>query len=129
MPFRRTLRLGIVNMVGTDLKFEPIGVVRSGFKEKFGIPRQSRLAKSARAEIRLPLAKFRDAIDGLEDFSHVWVIFVFHQALNAKVRVRPPVWEGPRNSAFSPRAPRIARTRSECPRSHSSESKRLRKKS
>ena len=80
MPFRRILRQGITTMMRTEFEFEPIGVVRSGFKEKFGIPRQSRLAKSARAEIRLPLAKFRDAIDGLEDFSHLWIIFVFHQA-------------------------------------------------
>ena len=72
------------------LEFEPIGIVRSPFKEKFGIPRQSRLAKSARAEIRLPLAKFRDAVDGLEGFSHLWIIFVFHEAGASKVRVRPP---------------------------------------
>jgi tRNA-Thr(GGU) m(6)t(6)A37 methyltransferase TsaA len=90
----------------TEFKFEPIGTVRSGFKEKFGIPRQSRLAKSARAEIRLPLSKFRDALDGLEDFSHLWVLFVFHQAMTAKLRVRPPRLGGAKKlGVFATRSP------------------------
>lgn len=90
----------------TEFKLEAIGTVRSSFKEKFGIPRQSRLAKSARAEIRLPLAKFRDAIDGLEDFSHLWILFVFHHSTTAKVRVRPPRLGGAKKlGVFATRSP------------------------
>src|ERR1700751_1009274 len=88
------------------IEFEPIGYVRSPFKEKFGIPRQSRLAKSARAEIHLPLSLYRDAVDGLEDFSHLWVIFVFHKAKASKVRVRRPrLGGGKKVGDFGSRSP------------------------
>jgi tRNA-Thr(GGU) m(6)t(6)A37 methyltransferase TsaA len=71
----------------------PIGFVRSCFKEKFAIPRQPQLAPAARGVLEL-VAPFDqgDAVQGLEQVSHVWLLFVFHQALEAKPRlkVRPP---------------------------------------
>jgi len=82
--------------------FEPIGRVESCFKEKFGIPRQSGLAPHASARIHLPLTPFRDAISGLEEFSHLWVVFIFHAnrenavEIRWKPRVRPPRLGGSR---------------------------------
>ena len=71
----------------------PIGFVRSCFKEKFAIPRQPQLAPAARGVLEL-VAPFDqgDAVQGLEHVSHVWLLFVFHQALEDKPRlkVRPP---------------------------------------
>ena len=71
----------------------PIGFVRSCFKEKFAIPRQPQLAPAARGVLEL-VAPFNqgDAVQGLEQVSHVWLLFVFHQALEDKPRlkVRPP---------------------------------------
>jgi tRNA-Thr(GGU) m(6)t(6)A37 methyltransferase TsaA len=71
----------------------PVGIVRSCFKEKFAIPRQPQLAPAARGVVEL-LAPFNqgDAVQGLEQVSHVWLIFLFHQALEEKPRlkVRPP---------------------------------------
>ncbi|WP_017937665.1 tRNA (N6-threonylcarbamoyladenosine(37)-N6)-methyltransferase TrmO [Zestomonas thermotolerans] len=71
----------------------PIGFVRSCFKEKFAIPRQPRLAPAARGVLEL-LAPFdrAEAVAGLEQVSHVWLLFLFHQALEDKPRlkVRPP---------------------------------------
>lgn len=71
----------------------PIGFVRSCFKEKFAIPRQPQLAPAARGVLEL-VAPFDqpEAIQGLEQVSHVWLLFVFHQALENKPRlkVRPP---------------------------------------
>lgn len=71
----------------------PIGFVRSCFKEKFAIPRQPQLAPTARGVLEL-VAPFDqpEAIQGLEQVSHVWLLFVFHQALEDKPRlkVRPP---------------------------------------
>ncbi|WP_286978298.1 tRNA (N6-threonylcarbamoyladenosine(37)-N6)-methyltransferase TrmO [Pseudomonas sp.] len=71
----------------------PIGFVRSCFKEKFAIPRQPQLAPAARGVLEL-VAPFDqpEAIQGLEQVSHVWLLFVFHQALEDKPRlkVRPP---------------------------------------
>jgi tRNA-Thr(GGU) m(6)t(6)A37 methyltransferase TsaA len=71
----------------------PIGFVRSCFKEKFAIPRQPQLAPAARGVLEL-VAPFDqgDAVQGLEQVSHVWLLFLFHQALETKPRlkVRPP---------------------------------------
>jgi len=71
----------------------PVGYVRSCFKEKFAIPRQPQLAPAARGVLELmPPFDQGDAVQGLEHVSHVWLLFVFHQALEDKPRlkVRPP---------------------------------------
>lgn len=71
----------------------PIGFVRSCFKEKFAIPRQPQLAPAARGVLELvPPFDQGDAVQGLEQVSHVWLLFLFHEALEAKPRlkVRPP---------------------------------------
>ncbi|QGW78923.1 tRNA (N6-threonylcarbamoyladenosine(37)-N6)-methyltransferase TrmO [Pseudomonas alkylphenolica] len=71
----------------------PIGFVRSCFKEKFAIPRQPQLAPAARGVLELlPPFDNGDAVAGLEQVSHVWLLFLFHQALEDKPRlkVRPP---------------------------------------
>ncbi|MBK5004620.1 tRNA (N6-threonylcarbamoyladenosine(37)-N6)-methyltransferase TrmO [Pseudomonas sp. S32] len=71
----------------------PVGIVRSCFKEKFAIPRQPQLAPAARGVLELlPPFDQGDAVDGLEQVSHVWLLFLFHQALEEKPRlkVRPP---------------------------------------
>ena len=71
----------------------PVGFVRSCFKEKFAIPRQPQLAPAARGVVEL-VAPFNngDAVQGLEQVSHVWLVFLFHQALEdtPRLKVRPP---------------------------------------
>lgn len=71
----------------------PIGHVRSCFKEKFAIPRQPALAPAARGVLELlPPFDRPEAVAGLEGVSHVWLLFLFHQALESqpRLRVRPP---------------------------------------
>jgi tRNA-Thr(GGU) m(6)t(6)A37 methyltransferase TsaA len=71
----------------------PIGFVRSCFKEKFAIPRQPQLAPAARGVLELlPPFDQGDAVQGLEQVSHVWLLFLFHQALEQqpRLKVRPP---------------------------------------
>lgn len=71
----------------------PIGFMRSCFKEKFAIPRQPLLAPAARGVLELvPPFDRAVAVEGLERISHVWLLFLFHQALEEKPRlkVRPP---------------------------------------
>ena len=71
----------------------PVGIVRSCFKEKFAIPRQPHLAPAARGVLELlPPFDQGEAVQGLEQVSHVWLLFLFHQALEDKPRlkVRPP---------------------------------------
>lgn len=71
----------------------PVGILRSCFKEKFAIPRQPQLAPAARGVLEL-LPPFDDgaAVAGLEQVSHVWLLFLFHQALedSPRLKVRPP---------------------------------------
>ena len=74
-------------------QFAPIGVVHSCFREKFGIPRQSGLAPAARATLELlPPYNQQGAVRGLEGFSHLWLVFVFHGIPAGRWRptVRPP---------------------------------------
>jgi tRNA-Thr(GGU) m(6)t(6)A37 methyltransferase TsaA len=79
--------------------FQPIGVIETCFKEKFGIPRQPGLSSSALGTIKLrDEPDLRTAIRELEKFSHLWVIFVFHEhgSLNWKPSIRPPRLGGAR---------------------------------
>ena len=74
-------------------EFEQIGVIRSPYKEKFAVPRQPGLVADGCGELRLlPPYNQAEAVRGLEQFSHIWVLFIFHQTQNGGWRptVRPP---------------------------------------
>ncbi len=76
-----------------EFTFHAVGVVRSPYKEKFGIPRQPALAPAARLSIELtPPYNHPDSVRGLEAFSHIWVSFVFHETADRgwQPLVRPP---------------------------------------
>ncbi|MBC2744797.1 MAG: tRNA (N6-threonylcarbamoyladenosine(37)-N6)-methyltransferase TrmO [Desulfosarcina sp.] len=77
----------------TDFIFHPIGIIHSCFTEKFGIPRQTGLVPAARATLEiLPPYNRDEAFRGLDDFSHLWIVFVFHGINDRKWQptVRPP---------------------------------------
>lgn len=77
----------------TAFSMTPIGRIRSCFPEKFGIPRQPGLVPDTRAVLEIvPPFDQSHAFRGLEDFSHIWLLFVFHQCLHRpwKPTVRPP---------------------------------------
>ncbi|MDQ7016533.1 MAG: tRNA (N6-threonylcarbamoyladenosine(37)-N6)-methyltransferase TrmO [Gammaproteobacteria bacterium] len=76
-----------------NLKHHSIGLLHSCFKEKFGIPRQSGLASHATAQLEFhPEYGSAEALRGLEQFSHLWIIFEFHACPEQQWRptVRPP---------------------------------------
>ena len=77
----------------TNYCFEPIGFIRSCFKEKFGIPRQPGLVPRATATLQIESSYCRtEAFRHLETFSHIWILFVFHNSVRHQWRttVRPP---------------------------------------
>ncbi|MFO7560568.1 MAG: tRNA (N6-threonylcarbamoyladenosine(37)-N6)-methyltransferase TrmO [Desulfobacterales bacterium] len=78
---------------GTGWKCQPIGIIHSCYKEKFGIPRQAGLVPEAEAEIEIfsPYNQ-EEAFRGLEAFSHIWILFFFHAIRHHgwKSTVRPP---------------------------------------
>ena len=89
-------------------EFEPIGVLHSCFKQRFGIPSQARLATTARGWIEFyPPYDREEAFAGLEGFSHVWLMFQFHQSLNNELNftVQPPQKNGARFGLWATRAP------------------------
>lgn len=74
-------------------QLNPIGHVVSPYREKFAIPRQPGLVTAAQSHIRLEGRCNREEIlRGLEDFSHIWIVFMFHEAIRDdwKPMVRPP---------------------------------------
>jgi len=86
-----------------------IGVIESPFKERFGIPRQAGLVVAAEARLRLlpPFASV-DAVRGLSEFSHVWIIFRFADSglRDGQLMVRPPRLGGnERLGVFATRSP------------------------
>ncbi|PLX50936.1 MAG: tRNA (N6-threonylcarbamoyladenosine(37)-N6)-methyltransferase TrmO [Desulfobulbaceae bacterium] len=91
------------------ITMEPIAIVRSCFTDKFGIPRQAGLVPAATASLEmLPPYNRPEAVQGLEAFSHIWVFFIFHQAVARgwKNMVRPPRLGGnKRVGVFASRSP------------------------
>ena len=77
----------------SQFTFDTIGLIRSPYKEKFAIPRQPRLIEDGGGELEL-IAPYNqpEAVRGLEEFSHLWIVFVFHQTMEGGWRptVRPP---------------------------------------
>ncbi|APG28632.1 tRNA-Thr(GGU) m(6)t(6)A37 methyltransferase TsaA [Syntrophotalea acetylenivorans] len=92
-----------------DIHFETIGIIRSCFKEKFGIPRQAGLVPAATATLELlPPYNQAEAFTGLEGFSHLWLLFLFHgnDRQSWKATVRPPRLGGnTRLGVFATRSP------------------------
>lgn len=92
-----------------SFEFKPIGYVRSVFKETFGTPRQSGLVSAATATLQLSSeTDFSLAVQRLEGFSHLWVVFVFHRNLQKEWTplVMPPrVAKPSRVGVFASRSP------------------------
>lgn len=92
-----------------ELVIKPIAVIQNDFKEKFGIPRQSGRAPSLLSKIVfLPEYKNPDALRGVEEFSHLWLIFDFSKSHKEdwSATVRPPRLGGnTRVGVFASRSP------------------------
>ena len=90
-------------------ELRPIAHVRSDFGSKFGVPRQSGLVDALTAAVVFE-EPYRnpDALRGLEGFSHIWLIWVFHQSQRTEwsPTVRPPRLGGNRRvGVFASRSP------------------------
>lgn len=91
------------------MEIKPIAYIKTNFKEKFGIPRQSGIVENIKGEIVFE-KQFRhpDALRGIEEYSHLWLIFDF--SLNHRdsfsPTVRPPRLGGnTRVGVFATRSP------------------------
>ena len=86
---------------------EVIARIHNDFPTKFGLPRQSSLAPSLRSKIVFePPFRIAEALRGLEDFSHIWLIWGFSESEGWSPTVRPPRLGGNvRMGVFATRSP------------------------
>lgn len=91
----------------TEMKI--IARIRTELPEKFGVPRQSGLVPQLRGRVVFePEYRNPDAVRGLEDFSHIWLIWQFSRAVREgwSPTVRPPRLGGNRRmGVFATRSP------------------------
>lgn len=90
------------------MSIEPIAYIETDFKEKFGIPRQSGRVNTYGRIVFLPKYRDREALRGIEEFSHLWLIFDFSEAHREgfSPTVRPPRLGGnTRVGVFATRSP------------------------
>jgi len=92
-----------------NVSIQVIAKMRSDFPSKFGIPRQSGLVETLESTIIFePEFRNPDALRGLEDFSHLWIIWQFSEAVRKdwSATVRPPRLGGnTRLGVFATRSP------------------------
>ena len=91
------------------MEIKPIAFIKTDFKEKFGIPRQSGIIEEIKGEIIFE-KEFRnpDALRGIEEYSHLWLIFDFSKNHREEwsPTVRPPRLGGnKRVGVFATRSP------------------------
>ncbi len=95
--------------MGTSKEIKTIAKIYTEFPDKFGIPRQSGLVPSLRGEIVFePEFRSMDAVRGLDEFSHIWILWDFSEAKreNIALTVTPPRLGGKeRKGVFATRAP------------------------
>ncbi|XP_033120647.1 tRNA (adenine(37)-N6)-methyltransferase-like [Anneissia japonica] len=91
---------------------QPIGHLRSCFKSKNGTPRQPSVCSFAKARLQISKSVFvhpEHSLEGLASFSHVWVLFAFHDngplTSFTKAKVKPPRLDGGKTGLYSTRSP------------------------
>lgn len=89
---------------------KPIGYMQTCFPRKNGTPRQSNICSSSRGVLKISKDLFSNpdhSLCGIESFSHVWVLFIFHlnQNKGCKAKVKPPRLDGAKVGVFASRTP------------------------
>jgi tRNA-Thr(GGU) m(6)t(6)A37 methyltransferase TsaA len=87
----------------------PIGRIRTSFPEKNGTPRQGCIAPASKARLAIEFGNNpHHSLEGLEDFSHVWLLFLFHDngpPTPPRAKIKPPRLGGATKGIFATRAP------------------------
>ena len=90
------------------MELKIIAKICTDFKEKFGIPRQSGIAKTVGKIVFEPEYRVREALRGIEGYSHLWLLWGFSEARRDgwSPTVRPPRLGGnKRMGVFATRSP------------------------
>lgn len=91
-----------------QFQFQPIGFIDSCYKDRFAVPRQPGLVPSSKAILKIK-KEFQpeQSLIGLDGFSHVWIVFVFHgnHVSRFHAKVHPPRLNGESMGLFATRTP------------------------
>ncbi len=87
-----------------EIRYRPIGVIRSPFKELCGTPIQPKAAEGGRDSVEL-FDEFKDGLADLDGFSHIVLIYHFHLSKGYALKVIPFL-DDTRRGLFATRAPR-----------------------
>lgn len=93
------------------ISYKPIGHIQSPFPDRRGTPRQPILVPAARGFVRFNTQIIQaEHFAELSEFSHVWIIFVFHENTNEgkhdlPAKIRPPRLHGKKVGCMSTRSP------------------------
>ncbi|KAJ8000728.1 hypothetical protein DPEC_G00183360 [Dallia pectoralis] len=109
-PMAQTQRCASNLLEKGTIQTVPIGYISSCFSVKTGTPRQPTICGPSRATLQIQQSVFNNpghSLVGLENYSHVWVVFLFHKNghLSYKAKVMPPRLNGQKVGVFSTRSP------------------------
>lgn len=90
-----------------SISFTPIGYLDSCYKLRYGTPRQGSITPNSKARLTLLPHVSHHSLIGLEEYSHVWLVFVFHDNENKQIhpKVEPPRLGGSKVGLFASRTP------------------------
>lgn len=87
----------------SKISYKPIGVIHTPFKEPKGTPIQPAAGEGVKGYIEI-FPEYTDGLEGLEEFSHIYLIYHFHLIKNYSLKVIPYMDVKPRG-VFATRAP------------------------
>lgn len=86
-----------------EITYKPIGVIHSPYKQPKGTPIQPTAAKGAKGTVEV-YPEYAEGLNGLENFSHIILIYHFHLAKPGPLKVKPYMDNKP-HGVFATRAP------------------------
>ena len=93
----------------TSISFKSVGCIKTPFADKRAVPRQSALSTNLASYIEIDPLVFNNpehSLDGLEQFSHIWIIYHFNRNANFyKAKIAPPRLLGDKVGIFGTRSP------------------------
>ncbi|ADD08798.1 tRNA (N6-threonylcarbamoyladenosine(37)-N6)-methyltransferase TrmO [Candidatus Aciduliprofundum boonei] len=92
-----------MNLWNLEIKYKPIGIVHSPFKEPKGVPIQPEVAKGIKGTVEI-FSEYEDGLKDIEGFSHIIIISHFHLAKGFKLVV-VPYMDKESHGVFATRAP------------------------
>lgn len=104
----QTIRKLNLNKTQQPSEMQTLGFLESDYKTKFGTPRQPLIVSGGTARLKINREWQPEfSLEGLEKFSHIWLIFLFHENSNKMTRpkVHPPRLNGKSVGVFASRSP------------------------